>query len=76
MRHQITKAGAVDKRWILVSNRLPIARDPVTGEIGPSSGGLVSAITGIKTAIGTRWVGAVPPGEGLALLDCSIPIHR
>lgn len=48
-------------RWILVSNRLPVARDPVTKALGRSSGGLVSAILGIESQPSTLWVGAVPP---------------
>ncbi|MCB0418591.1 MAG: trehalose-6-phosphate synthase, partial [Bdellovibrionales bacterium] len=50
------------KRWIIVSNRLPLAKDPRSGELGPSSGGLVAAITGIRSENESIWVGAVPPG--------------
>ncbi|MCB0404014.1 MAG: bifunctional alpha,alpha-trehalose-phosphate synthase (UDP-forming)/trehalose-phosphatase [Bdellovibrionales bacterium] len=49
------------KRWIIVSNRLPLAKDPRSGELGPSSGGLVAAITGIRSEIETLWIGAIPP---------------
>lgn len=50
------------KRWIIVSNRLPLTKDPRSGELGPSSGGLVAAITGIRSEQESLWIGAVPPG--------------
>lgn len=50
-----------ESRWILVSNRLPVTRDPKTSTLGRSAGGLVSAILGIESQPSTLWVGAVPP---------------
>src|SRR5690606_31783055 len=56
-------AASAKQRWIIVSNRLPFTRNPVTGELQQSSGGLVSAISGIKTAEHqTIWVGTAPGG--------------
>lgn len=49
-------------RWIIVSNRLPFTYDPATGSIVRSSGGLVTAIGGIKTATKRIWCGIAPAG--------------
>lgn len=49
------------KRWIIVSNRLPFDKDAATGKLVRSSGGLIAAITGIKTENEKVWVGAAPP---------------
>ncbi len=45
----------------MVSNRLPFSKDPLTGNLQPSSGGLVSALKGIKWDQGKIWVG-IPGG--------------
>lgn len=45
--------------WIIVSNRLPVKVDSVTGELTGSTGGLVSAIMGIKGCPSLTWVGAL-----------------
>ena len=45
------------QRWIIVSNRLPFAKDKATKKIIPSSGGLVVAISGIETKAEKIWVG-------------------
>ena len=47
-------------RWIIVSNRLPFSYDAKQKILKPSSGGLVTAIRGIKSREKTLWVGAVP----------------
>lgn len=51
------------RRWIIVSNRLPYQYDPSTNALKLSSGGLVTAITGIHTAAEKIWVGAVLEDE-------------
>ncbi len=48
------------RRWIIVSNRLPFDRDLKTLKLVRSSGGLVSAITGIKSDEEKVWIGAAP----------------
>ena len=48
-------------KWIIASNRLPFNKDARTGELVRSSGGLISAITGIQSDAQIKWVGAVPP---------------
>lgn len=50
-------------RWVLVSNRLPF-RLSTSGKFAPSSGGLVSAIGGIRSKTKTErvWVGGAPEG--------------
>lgn len=53
------------KRWIMVSNRLPLSHDPITGETRLSSGGLVSALTGIRNNINKLWIGLDPKSEQL-----------
>lgn len=47
-------------KWIIASNRLPLARDPATGKIMPGSGGLVTAISSIKSPHEKIWVGTSP----------------
>ncbi len=49
-------------RWIIASNRLPFSLDDKTGNLVPSPGGLVTAITGIKADNKTLWVGVGPDG--------------
>jgi trehalose 6-phosphate synthase/phosphatase len=49
-------------KWIVVSNRLPFSKNAQTGKLEPSSGGLVSAISGIKTDKNKVWVGTAPVG--------------
>ncbi|MAZ47517.1 MAG: hypothetical protein CME65_03075 [Halobacteriovoraceae bacterium] len=53
-------------RWIIVSNRLPFSLagspDKKTQKIKQSSGGLVTAINGIKTKNEIRWIGSLAPG--------------
>lgn len=48
-------------KWILVSNRLPVSVDKLTGKIQQSSGGLVTALLGIDAGTKRTWVGA---GQG------------
>ena len=49
-------------RWLIVSNRLPIALDKKTQKLKQSSGGLVTAINGIKTSSPIHWIGSLAPG--------------
>ncbi|RYX98311.1 trehalose-6-phosphate synthase, partial [bacterium] len=44
------------------SNRLPFTKDKKTGEFIPTSGGLVSALSGIETNEKTIWAGIAPDG--------------
>lgn len=46
-----------DKRWIIVSNRLPFSYNPNDKTYKVSSGGLVTAIRGIQTSHKQVWVG-------------------
>ncbi len=46
--------------WIVVSNRLPFSYDEEKKVLAPSSGGLVTAICGIKTNNQITWVGSLP----------------
>lgn len=46
--------------WIVVSNRLPFSYDETKKTLTPSSGGLVTAIRGIKTNNQITWVGSLP----------------
>ncbi|MCM2282290.1 MAG: bifunctional alpha,alpha-trehalose-phosphate synthase (UDP-forming)/trehalose-phosphatase [Bdellovibrionaceae bacterium] len=50
-------------RWIMVSNRLPFKLLP-NGQFAPSSGGLVTAIGGIrsKAKVERIWIGGAPEG--------------
>lgn len=50
-------------RWIIVSNRLPYQYNADTNSLTLSSGGLVTAITGIHTTSQKIWVGAVLEDE-------------
>ena len=43
------KREAIVGRWVIVSNRLPFSYDSKRKELKPSSGGLVTAIRGIKS---------------------------
>lgn len=54
-----------EARWLIVSNRLPFMRDSTTGLFRPSSGGLVTAIQGIKNDLKKMWIGIAP--------DCATP---
>lgn len=47
------------ERWIIVSNRLPFQYDAQTNSLILSSGGLVTAITGMHSHAERLWVGAV-----------------
>lgn len=47
-------------RWIIVSNRLPFSFDKKNQKLAPSSGGLVTAIRGIKTKEEVLWIGSLP----------------
>ena len=53
-------------RWIIVSNRLPFSltesSDKKTQKIKQISGGLVTAINGIKSKNPIRWIGSLAPG--------------
>ena len=51
--------GIQVKKWIIVSNRLPFVLDEESKKIIPSSGGLVSSISGIKGSVQKIWVGSV-----------------
>jgi trehalose 6-phosphate synthase/phosphatase len=48
------------KKWIIVSNRLPVSVEE--GKIKQSSGGLVTALKGIRTSNRKIWVGCAPSG--------------
>jgi trehalose 6-phosphate synthase/phosphatase len=50
-------------RWIIVSNRLPYQYNAETNSLDLSSGGLVTAITGIHSASQKIWLGAVLEDE-------------
>ena len=48
-------------RWIIISNRLPFNIDETTNQIKTSSGGLVTAISGIATTDTKKiWLGSAP----------------
>ena len=47
-------------RWIIVSNRLPFSYDKANNGLKTSSGGLVTAIRGIKTKKEVLWIGSIP----------------
>lgn len=51
------------RRWIIISNRLPYQYDATTNSLKLSSGGLVTAITGIHSSAAKIWVGAVLEDE-------------
>ena len=48
-------------RWIIVSNRLPFRKNEA-GELTRSSGGLVTALSGVQTDAEQLWVGIAPEG--------------
>ncbi len=48
-------------RWIIVSNRLPF-RLSEAGDLQRSSGGLVTALSGVKSEADQIWVGIAPDG--------------
>lgn len=48
-------------RWIIVSNRLPFGLDE-NGALRRSSGGLVTALSGVHTQSEQLWVGIAPAG--------------
>ena len=49
-------------RWITVANRLPFSLDRETGMPTPASGGLVSALNGVRSTGERLWVGCAPDG--------------
>ena len=84
MTEQTIKNQKADKaKWIIVSNRLPLTRDEASGKIIPNSGGLVSAISGIKANVQKIWIGSTPPSlKSLHLQEAGksgfqkyIPVH-
>ncbi len=48
-------------RWIIVSNRLPFSKFE-NGELKKSSGGLVTALSGVHTEAPMLWAGIAPDG--------------
>lgn len=50
-------------RWIIVSNRLPFRQD-AQGNLSRSSGGLVTALSGVQSDAEQVWVGIAPEGIG------------
>lgn len=48
-------------RWIIVSNRLPFSK-LANGELQPSSGGLVTALSGVHSDSPLIWLGIAPEG--------------
>ena len=56
-------------RWIIVSNRLPFSYDEKKQKLSPSSGGLVTAIRGIKTKEEVLWVGSLPSDVPKSLVE-------
>ncbi len=70
-------------RLILVSNRLPVQWDAVSGEFRPASGGLVQALSGVKAERPRLWMGAVsagdesrPFGEGLHPVELAAELYE
>ena len=49
-------------KWIIASNRLPFTVDSETGELQASSGGLVTALSGVQGDKEIIWVGVGPEG--------------
>ena len=45
--------------WYLISNRLPFTYNEETGKISQSSGGLVTALNGIKGVKNLHWIGVI-----------------
>lgn len=56
-------------RWIIVSNRLPFSYDKATKKLKPCSGGLVTAIKGVKTDDQVVWVGSAAQKIPKKLMD-------
>jgi trehalose 6-phosphate synthase/phosphatase len=56
-------------RWIIVSNRLPFTLDQNNQKLKQSSGGLVTAINGIKTKEHIHWVGSLADGIKKSHID-------
>ena len=54
----------MSKRWIIVSNRLPVEYDAAAKKMKPGSGGLVSALSNIKSKTEMIWVGTAPGTSG------------
>ena len=66
-KHRERQAGltsqALDRaRWITVSNRLPFSLSSDGKRVSTSSGGLVSALSGVKSNGPRVWVGCAPDG--------------
>ena len=58
--------------WYLISNRLPFTYNEKTGKISQSSGGLVTALNGIKGIKNLHWIGVIDeafPKEELKKLN-------
>lgn len=58
-------------RWIIVSNRLPFSYDKKSKSLKGSSGGLVTALNGVKSKNPLIWLGSLPrstPKEAIALI--------
>ena len=51
-------------RWIIVSNRLPVSIDAKTGKTVQGSGGLVTALSNVKSKKETVWIGTLPGEQG------------
>jgi trehalose 6-phosphate synthase/phosphatase len=47
-------------RWVIVSNRLPVSIDSKTRKIVQGSGGLVTALSNVKSKKETVWIGTLP----------------
>lgn len=47
-------------RWITVANRLPFTLNPEGSEVKTSSGGLVSALNGVRSKAERVWIGSAP----------------
>ncbi len=60
---------ASNARWILVSNRMPFNYNPETEELTTSSGGLVTAISGIKAKTTVIWIGCVTDEASLKRIE-------
>ena len=52
------------KRWLMISNRLPVSKDASTREIKLSSIGLALALGGIRNGIPKLWIGLEPREAG------------
>jgi trehalose 6-phosphate synthase/phosphatase len=50
-------------KWIIVSNRLPFSYDVEKNTLRPSSGGLVTALRGVKSKQKMLWVGLLPEAQ-------------